>query len=403
MNISRGTGTSSKSSPSTIDQNQVSYLDDSINASFSYGSSDEEDAVTTIKDRQSSMGLPKKHYNKKITNGRTTTITVSRSGSNIDTGGRSKFMPLSQKEKIKRANRLLKQRQEPPLSPHLTLADLVHRSDVDGKKLYVDSWRSRANRHKSNDDAKALGHDQGQKETQSEDRNDSSSSILDCLLAAIQSGGCGGDTSSETTKSTTTNTTKPNDGNRSRNFKLCGDDTSMASTEISGRQDASAGDSTTSSIASEIDDNISVVAKDSAPSTQEDLDSTSALLQPVTLEGCIDAIKNEKWNRLLKLISSDPDILLQRSPFHRFKNLLHILSGQQSNIPTIVLVNMINLRPDSVSQTDQDGCLPLHHMAFIGGKDKFVKILLDSWAEGTTVRNVDGDLPLHVSVWAGKG
>lgn len=402
MNISRGTGTSSKSSPSAIDQNQVSYLDASINASFSYGSSDEEDAVTTIKDRQSSMGLPKKHHNRKISNGRTTTITVSRSGSNIDTGGRSKFMPLSQKEKIKRANRLLKQRQEPPVSPHLTLADLVHRSDVDGKKLYVDSWRSRANRHKSNDDEKALlGQEQGQKETQSEDRNDSSSSFLDCLLAAIQSGGCGGDTSSETTKTTTSNTTS--DENRSRDFKLCGDDTSTASTEISGRQDTSAGNSTTSSIVSEIDDNISVVAKDSVPSTQEDIDSTSTLLQPVTLEGCIDAIKNEKWNRLLKLISAHPDILLQRSPLHRFKNLLHILSGQQSNIPTIVLVNMINLRPESVSQTDQDGCLPLHHMAFTGGKDKFVKILLDSWAEGTTVRNVDGDLPLHVSVWAGKG
>ena len=96
-------------------------------------------------------------------------------------------------------------------------------------------------------------------------------------------------------------------------------------------------------------------------------------------------------------------MLSKTSSIHRNKTLLHILSGLDANIPVMVLVTMINLCPESVSKTDRDGCIPLHHMVFAGGKDNLVKIMLESWADGCKVQNIDADLPLHVSVWAGKG
>jgi hypothetical protein len=484
--------TSTKKTISVTDPNQIAYLD--LDVSFSYGSSDEEDGGTRITQTQHNSsqepteGLTSKHSNRFSTSAtgvsmpsndthsmntnpntnamrtkkstysskssskkmfaRRAKITVSpsnRSTSNTNSVGRSgsssgsgssKFLPLSQREKMKRASKMMKDRQEqqqqqdrqePPVTPNLTLADLVRRSDADGKKLYSDSWRIRNNnKNKSTDsNLKSIEQQRDQNETlrdddDDNDKNHSNSNnvkdtprnFFECLLSSIVSGaGCGDygsgmNANSNVTSSGSTNDSINNISNRDI-ASTFGENVSITSTEISGDRMSS-----TASITSDTDTSLASIVENVrdfdkySSASQSDEDLHPSFMAPSTaasLDACIDAIKAEKWNVLLRFITANPKLLSQTSRHHRNKNLLHILSGQHSNIPTVVIVTMINLCPDAVSQPDQDGCIPLHHMVFTGGKDDLVKILLESWSEGTTIRNVDGDLPLHVSVWAGKG
>ena len=357
---------SSKASLHRINDDQPPFLD--IDASFSYGSYEQEDTTdnhmspfTDLNAKYITKVRLSAESNNKLFPRNTSKIASSSSNysinADVNRSGR-RFMSLSQREKIKRANKIMKQRKDPPVSPHLSLADLVTRSDADGKRLYSDSWRSRA---------KDANPDQARDDTVDEEHKSSYFGFLECLLTAISSGGgC-----IDPDKNTSADETKYND------FSISDDEMSLTST-----------------VASDLVDDMINVDK---------VRQSHASSIPVTLENCINAIEEEQWKLLLQLVSKNPKLLVKKSSHHRNKNLLHILSGQHSNIPTKVLVSMINLCPESVSQIDQDGCLPLHHMAFSGGKDKFVKILLDSWSEGATIRNVDGDLPIHVSVWAGKG
>ncbi len=403
------------------------FLD--LNASFSYGSEEEEDVNhttgTSPKALSNSMGSPSttnavaslgqtsspfnkggfgrspgsigssKGSGKMFARRRSKskiTVSLPKGGRDFDAfagsrSGSSRFLSLSQKEKMKRAAKLMQQRQdsqEAPVNPHMTLADLVQRSDNDGKKLYNDSWRSRTKDNSSSD----VEENEQQRDQDDSVRDDSSRSLFDCILAAITSGGGCGDSSTATPKS----------NNGSFSFtNIFDDDRSYASTEISGRESSNAS-TTSTTYGDHFEDNMSISDKYATPLSEE-----SGYDKKVTLDSCIEALIAGKWNVLLRSVASNPSVLSKKSPIHRNKTLLHILSGQQIEIPVMVLVTMINLCPQAVSQTDHDGCIPLHHMVFTGGKDNLVKILLESWADGTKVKNVDGDLPLHVSVWAGKG
>ena len=398
-------------STSAVDQSQLANME--LDVSFSYGSSDEEDATTSTRERPSQLpprngtvvttkGLNNKEYGsaaKKTikTTARTAKITVAMSRSGSDMTGRSKFLPLSQKEKIKRAAKM-KAKQEPPVSPHLSLADLVHRSDVDGKNLFRDSWRQRSNRtlNKSDDNSQEQSQERDQTETFEDEMQVNGGNILECLLSAIATGGgCGlRDKEPET---------------ESLNLSSNNEETSLTSTDVSGGQ----GSSTKSLLSiSSIPERVTTppagAGSISPDSDRYSVSDESSQLSPQfssseKMSVCIDAIESEDWTLLLKLVNGNPKLLSMTSPRQRNKNLLHILSAQKSNVPPLVLITMINLFPGAVSQMDKDGCIPLHHMAFVGGKEKLVKILLESWSEGTTIRNIDGDIPLHVSVWAGTG
>ncbi len=442
---SKKNSTTTTSSTDMLQQAQL-FLD--LDASFSYGSSDEEDASTVnyknVKmsnssssdsasngyassassnsfSKTSSTSTVKKNKRMPISSRRTTKVTVS-SPSNVAVGvgssksGPSKFQPLSQKEKMKRASKLMKQRQEqqePPVSPHLTLADLVKRGNVDGRKLYSNSWRARNDSNKSLLEQQQLQQQQerDQNETIRDDMKDSPRGFLECILSVITSGGgCMDQNKSNNSNSANNKSSIIND----EIFNI--DDASAKSSVFSADRDSSTlSTSSTNSSVSEFVDNLSALDKYTVPasSSPDDMLSTTSSIPPrpdgkvpfqaATLDTCIDAIQEEEWNTLLKIITQNPDLLSQQSKKHRNKNLLHILAGQHTNVPTIVAITMINLCPNSVSQSDHDGCIPLHHMVFTGRKEHLVRILLESWSEGTTVRNVDGDLPLHVSVWAGRG
>lgn len=383
-----------------------------LDVSFSYGSSDEEDATASTRERHSQLpprsgpvaitkGLTNKENGSSIkkmtkTPSRMAKITVAMSRSGSDMTGRSKFLPLSQKEKIKRAAKM-KAKQEPPVSPHLSLADLVRHSDVDGKNLFRDSWRQRSNRslNKSDENAQEQKQERDQTETFEDERQMHGSNILECLLSAIATGGgCGHrDKEPET---------------ENLNLSSNNEETSLTSTDVSGGQ----GSSTKSLLSlSSIPERVTTPpegAESPVASDKYSVSEVSPQLSPQypyseKMNTCIDAIEREDWTLLLKLVNGNPKLLSMTSPRKRNKNLLHILSAKRSHVPPIVLITMINLFPEAVSQIDKDGCIPLHHLSFVGGKEKLVRILLESWSEGTTVCNIDGDTPLHVSVWAGTG
>lgn len=382
-----------------------------LNASFSYGSSDEEDGSTSPKVDSSakmvsnlnsaslssqSVGIHEKNSVGRMGSKNSGKMFARRktkipAAFNSSSSGSSRFLPLSQREKMKRATKLMQQRhekQDKPVSPNLSLADLVKRSDADGKNLYRDSWRNRKKDKNDTGESETENMPEAVKDDEAI-HHESSRSLFECILSAIVSGGGCGDSSTEGS------TLNSSTGRSVQTYNFFDDDHSFASTDISGKESSNASTTSDGFESDSINDRYSV------PQSQND--KSKKMSVPVTLDSCIDAMMAEKWDDLLRLIKADPSVLAKTSSLHRRKTLLHILCGQDADIPVTILVNMINFCPASVSQTDQDGCIPLHHMVFTGGKDKFVKILLESWSFGAKVRNVDGDLPLHVSVWAGQG
>ena len=114
------------------------------------------------------------------------------------------------------------------------------------------------------------------------------------------------------------------------------------------------------------------------------------------------AARAQKWDNVLRLTCSQPEILLARCQEEDNQNLLHVIAGG-APVPKIVVTKIMNTSPEAVSYTDNDGCLPLHHACSVMNQMSMVKVLLDSWPEGATIPNIDGDLPLHVAAWGGDG
>mmetsp|Transcript_10687 Transcript_10687/g.13516 ORF Transcript_10687/g.13516 Transcript_10687/m.13516 type:complete len:1019 (+) Transcript_10687:228-3284(+) len=390
-----------------------SHADLSLDVSFSFGSSDEEGddfkrehsqlhhtqfPETTVDDGLVSKGLTqgltlnkkpsKRMFARRNKNVHSDLASTKTKGSSSGSGsGSSKFLPISQREKQKRASKLLQQRQEdePPVAPHLTLADLVRNRSDDGK-LYKESWRQ-----KNDINRKAQVSNERQTRDQNEtgrSSDDSSSGFFDCLLNAIaSSGGC---TESMQTKNIVQQLDEP-DGVSVNGSKYSSSTKSLSSTDDS--LDENQNDKYVMVKGLKVD-------RYAIPTVNTSADSTAF---HANYENGVSAIKDENWKMLLNIMTLKPKILLQQPSTHRKRNLLHILAGQHSEIPNIVVETMVNMCPEIVSQVDIDGCAPLHHMVYSGGKVDLVNLLLQCWPEATSLRNVDGDIPLHVSVWAGTG
>jgi len=138
-----------------------------------------------------------------------------------------------------------------------------------------------------------------------------------------------------------------------------------------------------------------------SPSTLEQPSLAGTTIR-MLLKSSIVAARAQKWNDVLRLISSHPEILLTRSQDEDNQTLLHVIAGGVP-VPRKVVTKIVNTRPEAVSYTDNDGCLPLHHACSVMKQIAMVEILMDSWPEGATIPNIDGDIPLHVAAWGGVG
>ena len=120
-------------------------------------------------------------------------------------------------------------------------------------------------------------------------------------------------------------------------------------------------------------------------------------------ENCLTAINALNWTLVLQSISAYPEILSLTSPAHNGRNILHIICGLVSPVPEIVVETIIDLHPEAASARDDDKCTPLHHAASSIEQINAVKLLIPHAPETVSMRNVDGDLPIHVAAWTGEG
>ena len=80
----------------------------------------------------------------------------------------------------------------------------------------------------------------------------------------------------------------------------------------------------------------------------------------VLLKTSVVAARAQKWDNVLRLSCSQPEILLARCQEEDNQTLLHVIAGG-APVPKIVVTKIMNTSPEAVSYTDNDGCLPLHH------------------------------------------
>ena len=119
-------------------------------------------------------------------------------------------------------------------------------------------------------------------------------------------------------------------------------------------------------------------------------------------ENCLSSVNALNWSLVLQSVSTYPDLLSQTSSSHNGRNLLHIISGLSSPVPEIVVETIIDLHPAIVTERDCDKCVPLHHAASSAKQLNIIKLLISHSPESASMKNIDGDLPIHVAAWAGE-
>lgn len=121
----------------------------------------------------------------------------------------------------------------------------------------------------------------------------------------------------------------------------------------------------------------------------------------------VQAIENGKWQVLIKNIHQYFDLASFQSSSHEKMNLFHILASKDyvpDEVVEVMVKSKIGTNLDALKQVDQHGCIPLHYAAnYVGQSIPFLRFLLESYPTGASMRNKDGDLPLHIAAWAGKG
>jgi len=115
-----------------------------------------------------------------------------------------------------------------------------------------------------------------------------------------------------------------------------------------------------------------------------------------------EATVEGKWHIVMKNLLENKSILGFQCSKHEMKNIIHVLASQKE-IPDEVVEVMICHGAAGICQADLHGCVPLHYAASVGRDVNCVKALVTAWPFGASSRNIDGDLPLHVAVWAGQG
>jgi hypothetical protein len=121
----------------------------------------------------------------------------------------------------------------------------------------------------------------------------------------------------------------------------------------------------------------------------------------------VEAIEKGQWSVFIKNINEYEDLVTFQPSNHDKMNLLHILASNDDipdEIVEFMMKNDIGNKVSALKQVDEHGCTPLHYAASCKGQSAaLLDFFLDSWPSGVSVRNSDGDLPLHIAVWAGKG
>jgi hypothetical protein len=117
---------------------------------------------------------------------------------------------------------------------------------------------------------------------------------------------------------------------------------------------------------------------------------------------CMNVIKSRKWDIVINEIETVPSLITFQDSKHENKNLIHVISGINSSIPSKLLSQLVKDK-DALQQVDKNGCIPLHYAVSIGRSEELVRALLAEWKEGSVIVNKDGDSPLHVAVWNGLG
>jgi len=110
-------------------------------------------------------------------------------------------------------------------------------------------------------------------------------------------------------------------------------------------------------------------------------------------------IEQGKWNEVNALVKTDPGQLLVAGS--KLETLpLH--DAVRKAAPLKIVKRMVQAAPDALRHTDKNGRIPLHHvltaepraLTMIGG---LVDYLLSCDNSTSKVRDVDGNLPLHLA------
>jgi len=110
-------------------------------------------------------------------------------------------------------------------------------------------------------------------------------------------------------------------------------------------------------------------------------------------------IEQGKWNEVNALVKTDPDQLLVAGSS---LETLPVHDAVRKAAPLKMVKRMVQAAPDALRQTDKIGRIPLHHvltaepraLTMIGG---LVDYLLSCDSSTSKVRDVDGNLPLHLA------
>ena len=115
-----------------------------------------------------------------------------------------------------------------------------------------------------------------------------------------------------------------------------------------------------------------------------------------------EAVLAGKWHIVNKNIENVVGLLGFQCSKNEKKNLIHIIASQKE-VPGEIMDVLIHYESGGIRQADMHGCIPLHYAASVGRDVNCLQSLVAAWPFGASARNVDGDLPLHVAVWAGQG
>mmetsp|Transcript_2417 Transcript_2417/g.4109 ORF Transcript_2417/g.4109 Transcript_2417/m.4109 type:complete len:221 (-) Transcript_2417:194-856(-) len=110
-------------------------------------------------------------------------------------------------------------------------------------------------------------------------------------------------------------------------------------------------------------------------------------------------IEQGKWNEVNALVKTDPDQLLVAGSS---LETLPVHDAVRKAAPLKMVKRMVQAAPDALRHTDKNGRIPLHHvltaepraLTMIGG---LVDYLLSCDSSTSKVRDVDGNLPLHLA------
>lgn len=141
-------------------------------------------------------------------------------------------------------------------------------------------------------------------------------------------------------------------------------------------------------------------------STVEKIKVSGRELKKIFVE-TVQAIENGKWQVFIKNVDEYVDLASFQSSSHDKMNLFHILANKDyvpDEVVEVLTESKMGTFVDALKQVDDHGCIPLHYAAnYVGQSIPFLRFLLEAWPAGASVRNNDGDLPLHIAAWAGKG